>query len=72
MRREKAVINARNRIREFTQIDLERRKIKEDKKIGKNEIILEEPKVEDKKDEKLFERNSKGITSKVLMPSKRN
>ena len=51
MRREKAVINARNRIREFIRIDLESRKIKEGNKIGKNEIILEEPKCEDKKEE---------------------
>jgi len=60
MRREKAVISACNRIRELIRIDLESRKlIKEGNKIGKNEIILEEPKCEDKKEEKLFERNSK-------------
>lgn len=59
MQREKAAINARNRIREFIRIDLERRKIKEDKKIDKNEIMLEEPKVEGKKDEKLFNPLSK-------------
>lgn len=59
MRREKAVISARNRIREFIRIDLESRKIKEDKKIGKNEIILEGAKCEDKKEEKLFEGFSK-------------
>ena len=57
--REEAQIRACNRIRGFIRIDLESRKIKEDNKIGKNEIILEKPKVEDKKEEKLFERNSK-------------
>ena len=57
--REEAQIRARNRIRELIGIDLERRKIKEDKKIGKNEIILEEPKFEDKKEEKIFEGFSK-------------
>ena len=51
MRREKAAISARNRIREFIRIDLESRKIKESNKIEKNEIILEDPKVEDKKEE---------------------
>ena len=56
--REEAQIRACNRIREFIRIDLESRKIKEDNKIGKNEIIVEDPKV-DKKEEKLFERNSK-------------
>jgi hypothetical protein len=59
MRREKAAINARNRIRDLIRIDLESRKIikviKEDEKTEKNEIILEEPKFEDKKEEKLFE-----------------
>jgi len=59
MRREKAAIDACNRIRELIRIDLGSRKIKEDKKTEKNEIILEEPKCEDKKEEKLFERNSK-------------
>ena len=57
--REEAQIRARNRIREFIRIDLERRKIKEDNKIGKNEIIVEDQKCEDKKEEKLFERNAK-------------
>ena len=57
MRREKAVINARNRIRELIRIDLESRKIKEDKKIGKNEIILEGAIVEDENGvgEKVFD-----------------
>ena len=61
MRREKAVINARNRIREFIRIDLERRKIKEGNKIEKNEIIIEDVIVEDEgeEEEKVFERNSK-------------
>jgi len=59
MWREKATINARNRIREFIRIDPESRKIKEDNKIGKNEIIVEDQKCEDKKEEKLFERNAK-------------
>ena len=49
------VINARNRIRELVKIDSESRKLKEGNKIEKNEIILEEPKFEDKKDGKLFE-----------------
>jgi len=57
--REEAQIRACNRIREFIRIDLESRKIKEDKKIEKNEIILEESKVEDKKEEKLFEKSTK-------------
>ena len=57
--REEAQIRARNRIREFIRIDPESRElIKEDNKIGKNEIIVEDPKV-DKKEEKLFERNAK-------------
>ena len=59
MWREKATINARNRIRELIRMDLESRKIKEANKIEKNEIILEEPKVEDKKEEKLFNKSSK-------------
>ena len=58
--REEAQIRACNRIRELIRIDLESRElIKEDNKIGKNEIILEEPKCEDKKEEKLFEGFSK-------------
>lgn len=58
--REEAQIRARNRIRELIRIDLESRElIKEDNKIGKNEIIVEDQKCEDKKEEKLFERNSK-------------
>ena len=57
--REKAAINTRNRIRELIRMDLESRKIKEGNKIEKNEIILEEPKVEDKKEEKLFNKSSK-------------
>ena len=50
-----AVINARNRIRELIKIDPESRKLKEGNKIEKNEIIIEEPKFEDKKDGKLPE-----------------
>lgn len=57
--REEAQIRARNRIRELIRSDLEGRKIKEDNKIGKNEIILEGAKCEDKKEEKLFEGFSK-------------
>ena len=57
--REEAQIRARNRIREFIRIDLGSRKIKEDNKIGKNEIIVEDQKCEDKKEEKLFEKSTK-------------
>lgn len=52
-------IQTRNRIRELIRIDPESRKLKEDKTIGKNEIILEEPMCEDKKERKFFERFSK-------------
>ncbi len=57
--REESQIRACNRIRELIRMDLESRKIKEANKIEKNEIILEEPKVEDKKEEKLFNKSSK-------------
>ena len=57
--REEAQIRACDRIRKLIRIDRARREIKENDKIGENEIRLEEPKVEDEKKEKLFDPLSK-------------